>query len=40
MNKQGAVTKDLEAIKNAFKHPDICHFVKYNDMVVQPEQEC
>ena len=39
MNKQGAVAKDLEAIKNAFKHPDICHFVKYNDMVAQPEQE-
>ena len=39
MNKQGAVAKDLEAIKNSFKHPDICHFVKYNDMVAQPEQE-
>ena len=39
MNKQGAVAKDLEAIKNAFKHPNICHFVKYNDMVTQPEQE-
>ena len=39
MNKDGAVAKDLEAIKNAFNYPDICHFVKYNNLVAQPEQE-
>ena len=39
MNKDGAVAKDLEAIKNAFNYPDICHFVKYDDLVSQPEQE-
>ncbi len=39
MNKEGAVAKDLEAIKNAFNYPDICHFVKYDDLVSQPEQE-
>ena len=39
MNNEGAVAKDLEAIKNAFNYPDICHFVKYNDLVAQPEQE-
>ena len=39
MNKNGAVAKDLEAIKNAFNYPDICHFVKYDDLVAQPEQE-
>ena len=39
MNKEGAVAKDLEAIKNAFNYPDICHFVKYDDLVLQPEQE-
>ena len=39
MNKDGAVAKDLEAIKNAYNYPDICHFVKYNDMVTNPEQE-
>ena len=39
MNKDGAVAKDLEAIKNAYNYPDICHFVKYNDMVANPEQE-
>jgi len=39
MNKDGAVAKDLEAIKNAYKYPDICHFVKYDNLVAQPEQE-
>ena len=29
MNKDGAVAKDLEAIKNAYNYPDICYFVKY-----------
>jgi len=39
MNKEGAVAKDLEAIKNAFNYPDICHFVKYDDLVARPEEE-
>jgi hypothetical protein len=39
MNSKGAVAKDLEAIKNAFNYPNICHFVKYNDLVAQPEKE-
>jgi sulfotransferase len=39
MNKNGGIAKELEAIKNAFNYPDICHFVKYDDLVAQPEQE-
>ena len=39
MNKNGAVAKDLDAIKNAFNYPDICHFVKYDDLVTKPEEE-
>jgi hypothetical protein len=39
MNKEGAVAKDLEAIKNAFNYPSICHFVKYDDLVAQPFEE-
>jgi sulfotransferase len=39
MNKDGAVAKDLEAIKNAFNYPSICHFVKYDDLVAQPFEE-
>ena len=39
MGKDGAVAKSLEAIKNAFNYPDICLFVKYDDLVAQPEKE-
>ena len=39
MNNEGAVAKDLEAIKNAFNDSDICHFVKYDDLLAHPEQE-
>ena len=39
MNSKGAVAKDLEAIKNAFNYPEICHFIKYNDLVQNPEKE-
>jgi len=38
MNKDGAVAKELEAIKNAYNYPNICHFVKYDDMVAHPEK--
>ena len=39
MNKDGAVAMDLEAIKNAFNYPKICHFIKYDDLVQNPEEE-
>ena len=39
MNKEGAIAKDLIAIENSFKHPEICHFVKYDSLVAQPEEE-
>ena len=39
MNKDGAVAKDLESIKNSYNYKDICHYVKYDDMVTNPEQE-
>ena len=39
MNSKGAVAKDLEAIKNSFNYPGICHYVKYDDIVTNPEQE-
>ena len=39
MNKDGAIAKELEAIKNAYNYPDICYFVKYDDLVANPEQE-
>jgi sulfotransferase len=39
MNKDGAVAKALEAIKNSFNYPDMCHYVRYDDIVTNPEQE-
>ncbi len=39
MNKDGAVAKQLEAIKNSFNYLNMCHFVKYDNLVTQPEQE-
>ena len=39
MNKDGAIAKELEAIKNSYNYPDICHYVKYDDMVTNSEQE-
>ena len=39
MNKDGAVAKDLEAIKNSYNYKDMCHYVKYDDIVDNPEQE-
>ena len=39
MKKDGAVAKELDAIKNAYNYPELCHFVKYDDMVTNPEQE-
>ena len=39
MNKNGAVAKELIAIQNAYNYPDMCHFVRYDDMVANPEQE-
>ena len=38
MNKDGAVAKDLEAIKNSYNYPDMCHYIKYDDLVAKPEQ--
>ena len=39
MNKDGAIAKQLEAIKNSYNYPGICHYVRYDDMVTNPEQE-
>jgi len=39
MNTKGAVAKDLDAIKNSYNYPSLCHYVKYDDLVAQPEQE-
>jgi sulfotransferase len=39
MNDDGAVARELKAIKNSYNYKDICHYVKYDDIVTNPEQE-
>ena len=38
MDKEGAIVKDLKAIKNSYNYPNMCHFIRYNDMVANPEK--
>ena len=38
MNNDGAIVKDLKAIKNSYNYPNICHFIRYNDMITNPEK--
>ena len=39
MNKDGAIVKEIKSIQTAYKYPKMCHFIKYDDMVANPEQE-
>ena len=39
MNKDGAIAKELDAIQNSYNYPGMCHYVKYDDMVTNSEQE-
>ena len=39
MSKKAVVAKDLEAIKNSYNYPEICLYIKYDDLVTQPEKE-
>jgi len=37
MNKDGAIAKDLEAIKNSYNYPELCLYIRYEDLVKNPE---
>jgi len=39
MNDEGAIVESLKAIKNSYNYPDICYHVRYDDVVINPEQE-
>ena len=39
MNKGGAVASGLYSIKNSYNYPEICLYIKYDDLVAQPEKE-
>jgi len=37
MHNDGAVAKELVAIQNSFNHKDLCCYLKYDDLVSNPE---
>jgi len=37
MNNDGAVAKELTAIQNSFNYKDQCYYLKYDDLVSNPE---
>ena len=39
MREDGAIVKEIKSIQNAYKYPEMCHFVKYDDMVANPKKE-
>ena len=38
MKDDGAIAKELKAIKNSFNYKDLCRYVKYDDLVSNTEQ--
>ena len=38
MNNNGAVAKELTAIQNSFNYKDLCYYLKYDDLVTNPEK--
>ncbi len=38
MNDQGSVAKELKAVQNSFNYKDLCYYLKYDDLVVDPEK--
>jgi len=38
MQDNGVIAKELKAIQNAFNYKEICHFIKYDDLVKNPQQ--
>ena len=39
INKNGAVAKELMSIQYLLQHPEMAVFIKYDDLVVNPEKE-
>ena len=39
MRKHGAVGKELTSIQYLLRHPEMAVFIKYNDLVINPEKE-
>jgi len=39
MKEEGAIVKQIKSIQNSYNYPDICYHVRYDDIVINPEQE-
>ena len=39
MHKEGSIAKELDAIKNSYNYPGMCHYVKYDDLMTNPTEE-
>ena len=39
MNNKGAVAKELMSIQYLLQHPEMAVFIKYDDLVIDPEKE-
>ena len=38
MSKEGAIVKEIKSIQNSYNYPNMCHFIRYNDMITNPEK--
>ena len=38
MKEEGAIVKEIKSIQTAHNYPNICHFIRYNDMVANPKK--
>ena len=38
MNNGGTIARQLISIQNSFKYKHLCHYIKYDDLVTNPEQ--
>ena len=38
MQDNGVIAKELKAIQNAFNYKELCYFIKYDDLVKNPQQ--
>ena len=38
MDNEGVIVKEIKSIQNAKKYFNMCHFIKYNDLVSNPEK--
>ncbi len=38
MDTNGAIVKEIKSIQNSYNYPNMCHFIRYNDMVANPKK--